>query len=260
MNREPGTWYRDPAARALIGLALEGEQRLPRNRERVRRGLLTALAAPAALGATDGALAAGKAAGLAAGAAGAGTKAGAVFATATWLKAVPIVVATIAAGTVAVRQLPSLDPAPRAAAPVVAAPAPPAVKTPPATQRVPVEAATPTLEQSPAAPTRSPSKPSKPSLAADEAATPAAPPSLAAELEALQRAQRALNAGNPSGALAELRGASGQALLAERTAVEVFAHCGLGNIAAAREKAALFRQLAPRSPLLPRVNASCAGE
>lgn len=64
----------DPQARALIGLALKGEQRLPRSRERVRRGVLTALAAPAALGASEAA-AASKAAGVAGGAATTGTKA-----------------------------------------------------------------------------------------------------------------------------------------------------------------------------------------
>jgi len=90
-------------------------------------------------------------------------------------------------------------------------------------------------------------------------ATAPAPPSLATELEALQRAQRSLNAGNAAGALTEVGAVRGQALLAERTALEVFAHCALGQVAAARQKAALFRQLAPRSPLLPRVEASCAG-
>jgi hypothetical protein len=40
----------------------------------------------------------------------------------------------------------------------------------------------------------------------------------------------------------------------------VFAHCALGNTAQAQQQAGLFRRLAPGSPLLPRVNASCAGQ
>jgi hypothetical protein len=121
------------------------------------------------------------------------------------------------------------------------------------------------VEEAPASPpglvpARSPSKTPRTSEAEEAAAPVAAPPSLAAELEALQRAQRSLNAGNAAGALAEVRAVRGQALLAERTALEVFAHCALGQAAPARQKAALFRQLAPGSPLLPRVDASCAGQ
>ncbi len=86
------------------------------------------------------------------------------------------------------------------------------------------------------------------------------PPSLAADLEALQRAQRTLNAGNAAGALLELRAVRGHTLRAERTALEVFAQCALGNVALARRQAALFRRLAPHSPLLARVEASCVAK
>jgi hypothetical protein len=253
----------DPQARALIGLALQGEQRLPRHRERVRRGVLAALAAPAALGATDAALAAGKAAGVVAGATATGTKAS-LFASAVWLKAAPLVAFGAAAGILGVQQLPSRTPPERVEAPAAASAPAPAPRTPAVVAPAPAEVAPAPAPAppGPVAPAPAPLKAGKPSAALPEAApvSAAAPPSLATELEALQRAQRALNAGNAAGALGELRATSGQALLAERTAVEVFAHCALGNVSAAREKASLFRQLAPRSPLLPRVNASCAGE
>src|SRR5690349_15828087 len=109
----------DSKARELIGLALQGERRLPRHRERVRRGVLAAVAAPAALGATDAALAAGKAAG-AAGSIAPG-KAG-LLAVATWLKAAPIVVAGVV-GVVGVQQLRAPEPAPHRAAPAAVSPA-----------------------------------------------------------------------------------------------------------------------------------------
>jgi hypothetical protein len=247
----------DQKARELIGLALQGERRLPRHRERVRRGVLAAVAAPAALGATDAALAAGKVAG-AAGSVAPGKVAlvGAV----TWLKAVPVVVAGVV-GVVGVQQLrtpePTLHQVVPAATARAAAPADAVPPSSPAPQGVEVEE---TPEPPPAVVSgRSAFRTSRASEA-EQTAPVTTPPSLAAELEALQRAQRSLNAGNAAGALAEVRAVRGQALLAERTALEVFAHCALGQVAAARQKAALFRQLAPFSPLLPRVDASCAGQ
>jgi hypothetical protein len=248
----------DPKARELIGLALQGERRLPRQRERVRRGVLAAVAAPLALGATDAALAAGEVAGAAGAMAPAKvTLLGAV----TWLKVAPVVALGVL-GVVGAQQFQAPAPAPHRAAPAAAVLAASPAKTPlsaPVSALVEVEAAPAPPQVT--APAHAPSKTMK-ALQADAAAPPAAaaPPSLAAELEALQRAQRSLNAGNPASALTEVRAVGGQALLAERTALEVFAHCALGQVAAARPKAALFRQLAPRSPLLPRVEASCAGE
>ena len=245
----------DPQARALIGLALRGEQRLPRDRARVRRGVLTALAAPAALGATDAALAAGKATGAVA----TGTKA-LLFGTVTWLKAAPLVALGVAAGVVALHKLPSTPPPPRIDAPLHASPG--AARAKPLPVVVPVPAAAqvnPPIDELPVPSTSL--KANRTGAASVEApGTVPAPPSLAAELEALQRAQRSLNAGNAARALVELRTVSGHALRAERTALEVFANCALGNTALARQQAALFRQLAPGSPLLPRVAASCAAE
>ena len=243
----------DPKARELIGLALQGERRLPRGRERVRRGVLAAVLAPAALGATDAALAAGKAAGVAL----LPSKVS-LLGVATWLKAAPVVVAGVV-GVVGVQQLrapePTLQLAASTAATPVAAPTASALAV-----SSPVPAAVPLAEPPPA--TAAGVLPKAPRTAEAGGTTPAtapAPPSLATELEALQRAQRSLNAGNAAGALMEVRAVRGQALAAERTALEVFAHCALGQVTAARQKAAVFRQLAPRSPLLPRVEASCAG-
>jgi hypothetical protein len=245
----------DPKARELIGMALQGERRLPRNRERVRRGVLAAVAAPLALTATEGALAATKAA---------STKA--FVATALWLKVAPVVVLATAAGVAGYGQLSApapVEPARVAARPAAAsmpassatlpeiAPRPEVAPVEPAPlEPAPVAAARPKLKLAVRDVTES--APSSPSVEP--------PPSLSSELEALQRAQRALNGGDATRALTELGAVSGRALQAERTALEVFALCKLGSVAAARQKAALFRQLAPGSPLLPRVQASCAGE
>ena len=244
----------DPKARQLIGLALQGERRLPRQRERVRRGVLAVVAAPVALSATEGALAATKAATVSGGVVG--TKAALVSA-AVWLKVAPLVVVAAAAGVVGYERLqptrpstPAAQIAPAAASPIAAAPS---------AEIAAVAASEPALSE-PAFPSRRADKARVRSV--DEATAPvaSAPPSLSSELEALQRAQRALNSGDAAGALAELDGVKGRALVAERTALEVFALCRLGNTAAARQKAALFLQLAPESPLQRRVKASCAGE
>lgn len=239
----------DPKARELIGMALQGERRLPRNRERVRRGVLAAAAAPLALSATEGALAATKVA---------GSKA--LVGTALWLKMAPVVMLASAAGVAGYRQLAT----PPRVAPAQAA-APPAATVARAPQPSPPEvAAAPELAPpEPAAVVSLRPKPKAPVREAAEVAPPPvaeAPPSLSSELEAIQRAQRALNGGDAARALVELRAVKGRALQAERTALEVFALCKLGNVGAARQKAALFRQLAPGSPLLPRVQSSCAGE
>jgi hypothetical protein len=240
----------DPKARELIGLALQGERRLPRHRERVRRGVLAAVMAPAALAATDAALAAGKAASVAGGLAPG--KVG-LLGVATWLKAAPLVLASVV-GVVGVQQLRAPEPTLQRGAPTAAAPA-----TAPTARALPVSSSVPAAVRVAEPPATAPKVPRTPEVGTTTPATAPASPSLATELEGLQRAQRSLNAGNAAAALIEVRAVGGQALLAERTALEVFAHCALGQVAAARQKAALFRQLAPRSPLLPRVEASCAG-
>jgi hypothetical protein len=82
--------------------------------------------------------------------------------------------------------------------------------------------------------------------------------SLSADLRTLSAAQQAFNSGAPARTLTLLRDLRGSELLAERSALEVFALCALGQTEAASQKAALFRSIASSSPLLPRVNASCA--
>jgi hypothetical protein len=244
----------DPQARALIGLALQGEQRLPRHRERVRRGVLAALATPAALGATEAALAAGKTA-IVSSAASSGAKA--ALLSIPLIKAVPLVVLGVAAGVVGLQHIRS--PARRQATSIAAAPAVGAASAS-RTGHVVVAAGTEATSPADSAPATSsaPLKTARPTPPNSIESSLAPPPSLATELDALQRAQRALNAGNATSALVELQAVKGAALRAERTALEVFAHCALGNTATARKQAALFRKLAPHSPLLPRVQASCA--
>jgi hypothetical protein len=251
----------DPQARALIGLALKGEQRLPRSRERVKHGVLAALAAPAALGVTEAA-AAGKAASVAGSATTTSTKA-LLFGGAAWLKVVPLVAVGITASVVGLKQR-QAPPSARQAEPAHAVAAPVAAPTanvasPNATPEPP--AAEPAVEGAGAEQAAGAAKLERPSTPARSAEPPLnahAPPSLAGDLEALQRAQRTLNAGNAAGALRELQAVRGSALRAERTALEVFAHCALGNVAQARQQASLFRRLAPHSPLLARIDASCA--
>jgi outer membrane protein assembly factor BamD (BamD/ComL family) len=92
---------------------------------------------------------------------------------------------------------------------------------------------------------------------------PAEPPSVSAEVALLQRAQRSLAAGDAAAALALLdrhqrRFPSG-ALVAERLAAQVFALCELGRVERARTLAQEFSRVAPNSPLVPRVAASCGG-
>jgi hypothetical protein len=99
----------------------------------------------------------------------------------------------------------------------------------------------------------------EPAAAEDSAPAPAASSnSLSADLRTLSAAQQAFNAGAPARTLTLLRDLRGNELLAERSALEVFALCALGQTEAAAQKAALFRAIASSSPLLPRVNASCA--
>lgn len=250
----------DLKARQLIGLAMQGERRLPRQRERVRRGVLAVVAAPVALSATEGALAATKAATVSGGVAG--TKAALVSA-AVWLKVAPLVVVAAAAGAVGYERLQptrASTPSVQIAPPAVSLAAATAAAAPRSADIAPAIATEP-APSAPVAATRG-VKANRASLQPTEEAPPvaSAPPSLSFELDALQRAQRALNSGDAARALAELDGVKGRALAAERTALEVFALCRLGNTAAARQKAAVFRQLAPESPLQRRVKASCAGE
>jgi hypothetical protein len=86
--------------------------------------------------------------------------------------------------------------------------------------------------------------------------------SLTREAELLAAVQSELRANNPERALALLdeheRAYSGGALSEERQAVRVLALCQAGKWTAARHEAVEFLQTAPRSPLVPRIQSSCA--
>jgi hypothetical protein len=84
------------------------------------------------------------------------------------------------------------------------------------------------------------------------------PATLREDLQLLSQAQRALNGGDAGRALTlTLQMRSGQ-LSAERTALQVLALCQLGRRDEAVQQAERFRSIAPHSPLLPRIDASCA--
>ena len=84
------------------------------------------------------------------------------------------------------------------------------------------------------------------------------------ETQLLQRAQRALGAGNPQLARALLDELDDQfpngVLLEERRAARVLVLCGLGRVAEARAQAQQFRSAYPTSVHAERVGASCAGD
>ncbi len=87
---------------------------------------------------------------------------------------------------------------------------------------------------------------------------------LAAELVVLDRARRALAAGDAAGALAaaeeHARRFPAGDLAPERESLAVAALCRLGRRDEARKRARRFLTRHPTSPLAPAVRASCAGE
>ena len=87
--------------------------------------------------------------------------------------------------------------------------------------------------------------------------------SLAEELALMREARSALSSGNPAGALALLDQHAARyprgTLTQERLATRIFALCALGRTSQARAEALRFERAAPKSPLLPRIHASCAG-
>ena len=89
--------------------------------------------------------------------------------------------------------------------------------------------------------------------------------SLAAETSLLEQANAAVRAGEGGRALALLgdydkQYRSGGVLFEERSAAEVLALCLVGRDDQARAKARTFLTRWPRSPLVRRLNASCAGD
>jgi hypothetical protein len=138
---------------------------------------------------------------------------------------------------------------------------PESVVTPPSSTRTQQRVTAPIKEARVAAREREMSDPKREVSAPVDAkpAKPTKPPStLSSDLSLLQEAQKALNRGAPARALSILEDMQGRELLAEQSAIEVFALCALGQVERAREKARLFRRIAKGSPLMPRVDASCA--
>ncbi|HEY8945016.1 MAG TPA: hypothetical protein VIM73_12175, partial [Polyangiaceae bacterium] len=86
---------------------------------------------------------------------------------------------------------------------------------------------------------------------------------LSRELSVLKEAQRALADGDAAASLALLdrhaRNFPNGTLGAERTAARAFALCALGRVEEARTLAREFLRTAPSSPLVPRLRTSCAG-
>lgn len=108
-----------------------------------------------------------------------------------------------------------------------------------------------------------------PSVTTASSESEAEPPQSAAEplqLEALalREAQKALNSGQASRALAlvaeQEQRFRGGALEQERAATKIIAFCGLGRSEEARSQRANFVRRWPRSPLLSRVRNACGNE
>jgi hypothetical protein len=243
----------DPDARDLLRLAKLAEQALPRDPERVRQRVLVAVGAAAA---TSVVASHGASASAAAKTVGIASSHAALAA--SWVPALVKTVAVVSglalAGGAAYRmgvaqthanapvtgqttqtssaQHASVTPASVPPARVVSAAQPPSVATP--------------------LPVVTPSSPRQDSAPAKVHVVQSA------DLRTLSAAQQAFNSGAPARTLSLLQGLRGSELLAEQSALEVFALCALGQTEAASQKAALFRSIASSSPLLPRVNASCA--
>lgn len=102
--------------------------------------------------------------------------------------------------------------------------------------------------------------PSRPRAAASRA-TALPRLSLAEEARELSAVHAALHRGESAAALVRLEAMDrrrGGALREERLAARVLALCALGRVREAESSARRFQALAPESPLLPRLTASCA--
>jgi hypothetical protein len=86
---------------------------------------------------------------------------------------------------------------------------------------------------------------------------------LAAEIALLAQVNVAINSGHADRAFALLREYdhrhSPGVLREERAAAGVLALCAAGSVGAARSAAERFEKRCPRSPLLARIDGSCAG-
>ncbi len=140
--------------------------------------------------------------------------------------------------------------------------APAAVAAPsPATLNAPGEVAAPAPVASPSPPSRAARGPAT-HAPPDSTGAAAAAPGLADELDLVRQARAALHRGAPGDALALLErrderhpaGALGQ----EAAALRILALCDLGRPDEARARGAAFLRSWPRSPLVSRIEGSCA--
>lgn len=253
-------------ARDLITSVGDGDGPAPGDRERVRRALVAALAATGTTLASSAGVAAMQG-GVAVGGGGAAGGGAAVVSSkliataALWMLGGGVM--GFAVGVpIAIR---NADPV--SVVSISAVRAKPAEKSTPAQSRLP--AATPRSE-----PDLKPAEPipaSRFELPVPERGSLRSPsrgaaefvgtPSVAGEVALLKDAQLALAAGDGTAALALLEQHAkrfpGGALVAERMAARVFALCELGRQEQARSAAQAFLRVAPDSPLVPRVMASC---
>jgi hypothetical protein len=257
-----------PDARELLLVAREEDGPTPRERERLRRAVFSAVAAGSTMLGSAGAAAGGLAAG--------GAKLSLVGGVAAKMSAAPLAiwfavgagagVATLtpvaayryATGSSA-EESPALVTTESTVRREMPAPAhePPAEVAPPV---VPTVAAT-EPDRAPEVASLTNTQSERPRV--DAPPPPLERPALGAELDLLGAAQRELAAGRADGALTRLseherRFPSG-ALTGERLAARVFALCALGRSAEARLVTREFQRVAPGSPLTPRVLASCGG-
>ncbi|HLV21444.1 MAG TPA: hypothetical protein VKZ49_11195 [Polyangiaceae bacterium] len=261
------------SAQALIERVGDSDGPGPHRREHVRRALYASLAAGGALTGSAGVAGA---QGAAVATASKSAALGGVLAgksvtaqVAVWFAAGSLIGVGVAAPVAMSTDAPRG--APPEAAPMQAAAAP----TAPVALRAPAPpAAGAQAAAEPHAPAAAPPNATAPLAASPPSARAAATPlpdvapaapvtGIAAEVALLKRAQQQLAAGDARASLAALdehaRTFPAGTLTAERLAARVFALCALGDAEAARTAAREFLSLAPASPLVPRVLASCAG-
>jgi hypothetical protein len=276
-----------PDARALLARASGGDDPAPSDRARVRTALMATVAGGAGLAASTAASTA-----AASSVSASATATGAVTMSLTAKIACAVILASAVGGTVAVAPWEPAEPAaavearastehaPRPIGPRVVAdrpavapsleptpPSEPVLALAPPAEPAPIattQTAAPRVVVRPAAPVRSVPAP----LAAEPAVEPApvepvaaAPSTLAEEVRLLSSAQRALNEGDPTTALARLaehgRRFPAGTMAEERDAARALALCRAGRRDEAQAAAARFLADRPTSPLAARVRASC---
>lgn len=283
-----------PDARALLARASGGDDPAPSDRARVRAALMATVAGGAGLAAST-------AASTAAASSVSASATGAVTMSLTAKIACAVILASAVGGTVAIAPWEPAEPAaavesrtsteraPRPLGPRVADPPAVAPSLEPAAPSETALAPAPPIEPAPiattetgaprvvvrhAAPVRSAPAPvaadpvvepipAAPIVAAPSAVAPvaAAPSMLAEEVRLLSSAQRALNEGDPTTALARLaehgRRFPEGTMAEERDAARALALCRAGRREEAQAAAARFLADRPTSPLAARVRASC---